>query len=354
MKYLELLKELVTIKSIDRDGSNDAIDFCQGWLLENGIESKILLNNGYKSLVCEIGKGDKTLIFNGHLDVVSGKDEQFIPYDVKDGLLYGRGTADMKAGCAAMMAAMVELKETELPCRLQLQLVTDEETGGLNCSKYLVEEGYRGDFVVCGEPTHLGLGIQAKGILQMDIEIFGKSAHGSRPWEGENAVLKAMDIFNKIKELPFSKESSELYDFPSINLSKIEGGEVYNKVPDYCKISLDIRFLPHQKVDEIIAQIQGIGDFNIQIHGTGDPVKTKVDDKYVLLLSEIVEKNTKKDSRIFGQHGSADTRFFSKYGIPAIEFGPSGGNWHGDNEYVDVNSFTSYIDILREFALSFK
>lgn len=353
MKYLKLLSELVRIESVDRNGSNEAIDFCEKWLLENGLESKILVNNGYKSLVCEIGEGIKTLIFNGHLDVVSAKEGQFIPIE-DGGRLYGRGTADMKAGCAAMMAAFTELKDSELPCKIQLQLVTDEEIGGLNCSMYLVEEGFKGDFVICGEPTNLGLGIQAKGILQLDIEVFGKSAHGSRPWEGDNAILRAMGLFNQITELPFAKESSELYDFPSINLSKIEGGEVYNKVPDYCKMSLDIRFLPEQNIDEIMNQIMGLGIENIRIHAAGDPVKTKVNNKHVLELAQIVEKKLNNPPRIFGQHGSADTRFFSKYSIPAIEFGPCGGNWHGDEEYVDIESFYNYIEILKKFALDFK
>lgn len=353
MKYLKLLSELVRIESVDRNGSNEAIDFCEKWLLENGLESKILVNNGYKSLVCEIGEGIKTLIFNGHLDVVSAKEGQFIPIE-DGGRLYGRGTADMKAGCAAMMAAFAELKDSELPCKIQLQLVTDEEIGGLNCSMYLVEEGFKGDFVICGEPTNLGLGIQAKGILQLDIEVFGKSAHGSRPWEGDNAILRAMGLFNQITELPFAKESSELYDFPSINLSKIEGGEVYNKVPDYCKMSLDIRFLPEQNIDEIMNQIMGLGIENIRIHAAGDPVKTKVNNKHVLELAQIVEKKLNNPPRIFGQHGSADTRFFSKYSIPAIEFGPCGGNWHGDEEYVDIESFYNYIEILKKFALDFK
>ena len=274
MNCIDITKELIKIDSSNLEGANKAIDFCEDLLLSNGLKPEIIENNGFKTLVCTIGEGNKTLILNGHLDVVPGKTEQFIPYE-KQGKLYGRGSADMKSGAATMISTILELKNTKLPCKVQLQLVTDEETGGLNCSKYLVDNGFKGDFVICGEPTQLGIGVQAKGILQLDIYFSGKSAHGSRPWQGDNAIIKAYNSFEKILNLPFAKEKSELYAFPSINLSKIEGGDVYNKVPDRCKMSLDIRFLPDQNSDEIITQIEEIVESDVKIHPSyGDSVKT--------------------------------------------------------------------------------
>lgn len=353
MNTITLLKKLIEFKSTNQNISNEAIEFCKEYLMNNGIDSIILEKNNFKSLIAEIGNGNKTLILNGHLDVVSCKEELFIPFET-DGKLYGRGSADMKAGVAAMLQAFVELKIEELPCKLQLQLVTDEEIGGANCSNYIVEQGYKGDFVICGEPTNLGIGVQAKGILQIDIEVFGKSAHGSRPWEGDNSLVKAYQIFQEINRLPFALEKSELYECPSINLSKLVGGDAYNKVPDYCKMSLDIRFLPEQDYMEILSQIKEITGDTITIHAYGDPVKTKITDNYVKLLSETTEKYTKATTKIFGQHGSADTRFYSKFDIPAVEFGPIGANWHGDEEYVDIASVNTYKEILKDFALNFK
>src|SRR5699024_128527 len=177
-------------------------------------------NNGYKMLICEIGSGDTTLILNGHVDVVSGDEAQFSPV-IKEGKLYARGSADMKAGVAALMQAMTDLQKESLQTKVQLQLVTDEEIGGANCAAYLTDQGYLGDFAICPEPTQLGIGIQAKGVLQMDIHLTGKSAHSSRPWEGDNAIVHAAELYQQIIDLPFAKESSEYFDFPSINLSKI-------------------------------------------------------------------------------------------------------------------------------------
>lgn len=349
-----LIEDLIRIDSSTKKGANDAIKYCQNWFLARGMTVKILENNGFKMLICEVGKGEKTLILNGHVDVVSGKEDQFHPYQA-EGQLFGRGSADMKAGVAAMMCALADLKDIELQCKIQLQLVTDEEIGGANCTKYLTESGYLGDFVICAESTHLGIGLQAKGVLQLDILVRGKSAHGSRPWEGENAILRAYDLYRHILGLPFAKESSELFRYPSINLAKIKGGEVYNKVPDTCIISLDIRFLPTQNKQIIIEQIRSVDECEIDIILYGDPVMNTTDDTHMQnLISQISANTSKQRVEIFGQHGFADTRYFSRFNIPAIEFGPAGGNWHGDNEYVNIESVETYKQILIAFGKAFK
>ncbi|CAH0345237.1 M20/M25/M40 family metallo-hydrolase [Bacillus sp. CECT 9360] len=349
---VELIKDLVAIDSSTKEGANKAVDYCSKWLANQGLPISLIENNGYKMLVCEIGNGDKTLIFNGHVDVVSGKPDQFIPV-VEEGKLYGRGAADMKAGVAAMMCAISELQHDDLGLKIQLQIVSDEETGGFNCSGYLAKQGYLGDFVICSEPTQMGIALQAKGIVQADIEITGSPSHGSRPWEGINAIEKAYDVYQKIRSLPFTEEKTEFYASPSINLAKIRAGEVYNKVPDKCMMSFDIRYLPTQNKDEIIRQIEEITDGTVIEKMFSQPVNTRVDDPYITMLRPVIKSHTKNDAVIFGQHGSADTVYFAALGIPAIEFGPSGANWHGDREYVELESVSTYQKMLIDFAQEF-
>ena len=352
MDTINLLKEIIKYDSSTRDGANTLLLYCRNWLLDNGLTCRIIENNQYKSLICTIGKGTKTLILNGHLDVVPANKGAFQPV-IEGNRLYGRGSADMKAGAAAMMCAIVELKNENIPCKLMLQLVTDEEPSGENCSGFLVKSGYKGDFVICGEPTQLNIGVQAKGILQLDLEFHGVSAHGSRPWEGKNAIIKAYNEYNKILDLPFVNEKSLIYDGPSINLAMINGGEIYNKVPDYCKMSLDIRYLPGQSPEEIISQIKNALDCDIKVSSTGNAVNTDINSPYVTSLKNAATIVTGKQCILFGQHGSADTRFFSVCGIPAVEFGPSGKNWHGNNEYVLIDSVENYKNILKEFIKTF-
>lgn len=348
----ELLKELLLIDSSTKDGANQAVEFCKQWLVEHELQPDLIENNGYKMLVCEIGEGDTTIVFNGHVDVVSAKKEQFIPVE-KDGRLYARGSADMKAGVAAMMVAMTELSAKKLGVKIQLQIVSDEEIGGFNCSGYLVEKGYKGDFVICSEPTQLGIALQAKGVLRLEVEVNGKSAHGSRPWEGDNAIVKAYQVYEKLLELPFTKESSEFYPSPSINLAIISGGEVFNKVPDQCVMSLDIRYLPGQNPDMIVKQIESVSEGEVRVGLNGIPVATERTNPFITQLKPVVEKHIGGQAVIFGQHGSADTQFFSAQGIPAIEFGPSGGNWHGDDEFVELQSIETYKNILIDYIQNY-
>ncbi|WP_285890845.1 M20 family metallopeptidase [Mesobacillus subterraneus] len=348
----ELLKELILIDSSTKEGANQAVEFCKQWLIEHELQPSLIENNGYKMVVCEIGEGDKTIVFNGHVDVVSGKKEQFVPVE-KNGRIYARGAADMKAGVAAMMVAMKELHNQKIGVKIQLQIVSDEEIGGMNCTGYLVENDYRGDFVISSEPTQLGIALQAKGVLRLEVEVTGKSAHGSRPWEGDNAIVKAYRVYEKLLELPFTKESSEFYESPSINLAIIAGGEVFNKVPDHCVMSLDIRYLPGQNPDSIVQQIEGISEGKVTVGLKGIPVATKQDDPFINQLKPVLEKHIAREAVIFGQHGAADTQYFAAHGIPAIEFGPSGANWHGDDEFIELESLEKYKDILIDYVKSY-
>src|SRR3954467_4460656 len=163
-----------------------------------------------------------------------------------------------------MMCAARDLS-TQSAVRVHFVCVSDEESDEAEArgSDYLVEKGYTGDFAITGEPTDLHIGIQAKGVLALRLEVSGTAAHGSTPWLGDNAILKAHDAFRRIETRPFSRESSDLFDRPSINLARIVGGDAFNKVPDRCTIDVDIRFLPTQDPGEILAQIRAIPDLEV-------------------------------------------------------------------------------------------
>ena len=120
--------------------------------------------------------------------------------------------------------------------RLRLGIVSDEESEEEKDrgSDALVKLGFIGDFAITGEPTNLQIGVQAKGVLAMRLCVSGRSAHGATPWLGENAIIRAIEVFRTIESLPFAGQSSELFDRPSINLGRILGGDALNKVPDAC------------------------------------------------------------------------------------------------------------------------
>lgn len=357
-KMIDLLKELIKIKSDNKEGANQALLYCADWLKEKGETVTVHENNGFLMLTAIKGSGKETLIWNGHVDVVPGHEEQFAPFE-ELGRLYGRGAADMKAGVAAMMQAFVELDVANLEKAVQLHIVTDEEIGGRNTSKWLVAQGYYGDFVICGEPTGLKVGLQSKGILQMDLTFKGKPAHGSRPWEGINAIESAMKYHMAMSELPFRKESTEYYEQPSVNLPIINAGDRYNVVPEICHMSYDIRFMPGQDKDEIVRQMAGLAetlnlDMEYKASSSTPALTTTQENPYIQTLQQAIKQVTDEDAILFGQHGAADTRYYAEVtgGEGAIEFGPSGDDWHGNAEYVLISSVHEYKDILLAHAIS--
>lgn len=347
---ITLLKDLVRIKSDTIEGANNALLFCENWLEERGITTTVLKHEEKLMLVAVIGDGDECMIWNGHVDVVPGNPEQFEPF-IEGDLLYGRGTADMKAGVAAMMQAFYELSKEpkNLTKKIQLHIVTDEETDG-ETSKFLVDQGYTGDFVICGEPTHLKIGLQAKGIIQFDVILKGKSSHGSRPWEGKNAIEEAFLFDQQLRTLSFLTASNEFYDYPSLNLAKILAGERYNVVPDNCIISYDLRFVPGQDMQSIIADLTKLaGEFpnsELKIQTTAPAVTTKAINPFIQRIAYVTSQFIGKPAVLFGQHGAADARFYAETGAGAIEFGPSGGDWHGEKEYVSISSTETFKNIL--------
>ncbi|TCO69347.1 succinyl-diaminopimelate desuccinylase [Marinisporobacter balticus] len=354
MESISLLKELVEIDSSTIEKANEVIDYLAAYLKNNGIHGKILEYKGYKSYVSTIGEGSKTLVLNGHLDVVSGKEEQFKPY-IDGDRFYGRGSADMKGGVVAIVQAMIRLKKEPLNCKVMLQLVTDEEIGGFHCTRYLVEKGYIGDFVICTEPTNMTLSIQAKGIMRLDIVTNGFSAHGSRPWEGENAILKSMRNYEKIEKLPILRIGSEFYEKTSINLALIKGGDIYNRVPDHSFMGLDIRYVPHIDPEKIVKDIEEVVEGEVIVKVIEPGINVSVECEDLKNLMKVIKEVTGIDQvKTSGQHGSSDARFFTSIGVPAIEFGPIGEHWHGDSEYVTMSSVLNLENILVEYAKQFQ
>lgn len=351
-KMIELLKDLIKIQSDTKEGANEALLFCADWLKEKGETVTIHDNKGYLMLTAVKGQGPETIVWNGHVDVVPGHKEQFVPVEEQD-RIYGRGAADMKAGVAAMMQAFIELKTADLNRVVQLHIVTDEEIGGRNTSKWLVEQGFHGDFVICGEPTGLKVGLQSKGILRMDMIFKGKPAHGSRPWEGINAIESAMKFHMAAADLPFRKESTEYYEQPSVNLPLIKAGDRYNVVPEICEMSYDIRFMPGQDKEEIVRQLAELAetlnvDMDYKASGSTPALTTTKENPFIQSLQKAILETTEKEPVLFGQHGAADTRYYAAVtgGEGAIEFGPSGDDWHGNAEYVLISSIREYKDIL--------
>ena len=299
---LALAERLISYDSSQPDGVKAAMGFLKGWLEGQGIAHRTYEVNGLPSIVAAVGDGPVTLIWNAHVDVVPARSEQFSPWHV-DGRLYGRGAYDMKGGLAGMLAALADLSQARemIPgVKVKLLIVPDEESeedsNQPKSSAFLASEGHLGEFVVCGEPTNLEIGVQSKGVLVVRVDVEGRAAHGSTPWLGDNAVLKAFELYRRILELPFASGSSELYEHPSINIGRIRGGDVVNIVPDHCRMDVDIRYLPNQAPEEVLRQLRSLGAEVTPIYEM-PPATLDPGEPHVQVLREAV-------GALRGRHGS--------------------------------------------------
>lgn len=347
-----MAEQLIAIDTSSHVGLERAIDFVAGWLDAREVPVREVHVGDRRCLVARLGDGPERLLFNGHLDVVPGAPEQFVPVR-RNGRLYGRGAYDMKGALAAMMMATAELAHEDLGrARLELMIVPDEERGepGDNCSEVLVRDGLRADFVVCGEPTDLHVGIQAKGVLLVCLHVPGVAAHGSTPWIGENAVLRAVDLYHRIAALPFMSESSEMFASPSINLGRITGGDALNVVPDSCRMWLDIRCLPDQDRGALLAAIRAL-DPRVRVEVVLDKPAANVASTHPMVEALVaIARDAHPAARVVGRDGSSDAIPFLEIGVPAVEFGPIGAGHHGPEEYVEISSLGPYRESLVTFV----
>lgn len=346
-----LTERLITYDTSSPEGVEKAAGFVKGWLEAREIPVRELEIRGMPVLAASVGKeGAPRVVLHGHLDVVPGRSEQFTPR-IEGDRLYGRGAYDMKGALAAMMGAVQELRG-ESGVNVVFAVVPDEESEEESDrgTDFLIRNGYSGDFAVTGEPTDLHIGVQAKGVLALRVEVSGTAAHGSTPWLGDNAILKALDVFRSIESLPFARESSDLFDRPSINLGRILGGDRLNKVPDSCVIDVDIRYLPGQDPAAIRSQIEDLENVNVVAQFHRMPAIVERNNPFVQVLSECASKFLDTEAISVGRDGASDAICFIEAGVPAVEFGPSGAGHHGPAEWVSLSSLESYRKTLVDFV----
>jgi succinyl-diaminopimelate desuccinylase len=294
------------------------------------------------------GDSDPEIMLNGHLDVVPAPVKDFTPR-VKGSRLYGRGSGDMKAGCAAMIEVMRYFAEQDKKPSLGLMLTADEEIGGFNGVGYLVgNKNYRPGLAIIpdGGVDLSTLVINEKGVLHLKVVAKGKAAHGSRPFNGENAVDKLIDIYTRLrKDLPHIKQNEWKN---SMSLGVIQGGEATNKVPDYAEMKLDIRFIDRKEKNKILTIVERVAP-GYEILAQASPLVQDKNNKYVKAYKEVAEKRTQKSIQFQRSEGASDARFFSEVGTPVISTKINCANIHGDNEWVDIRELVRFYEILVDY-----
>jgi len=361
-ELVDLTIQLVQAPTENPPGNEKgAAQFLKPLLSKMGFKTKTVLSpKGRWNLLAEKrwGKGGRKLIFNGHLDVVpAGNASQwkYPPFQGKlyKGKIYGRGSSDMKSGIASFIHALSTIERSKIPLHqgaVVLHLVSDEESHGHQGMEFLTQrEGIQGDAALVGEPTDLEPVIAQKGALWLRIHTIGKSAHGSKPHMGINAVEKMMKVIERFNFIPLKKEHP-LLGKPTLSIGTIQGGTKINVVPEGCEIEVDRRMLPSEKKEEVLGEIKEILDslqsqdpffqYRMEEIDFAEPSEVDPDEEIVKIGVEAIQNVMGRKPMLRGFSGFTDSRFYiNQCHIPTLILGPGGVDQsHTTDESVEVDA----------------
>ena len=275
MNTINRLSRLIAFDTTSRHSNlaliHDCADYLESlglkpWLSHNADQSKA---NLFATIAAADGNTEGGLILSGHTDVVptDGQAWQSDPYraDIREGRLYGRGSADMKGFIAAVLAAAPAMVQAELKRPLHIALSYDEEIGCLGAPVMIAELQKRGltpEHCIVGEPTSMRMVVAHKGIHTFRCAVHGKAAHSSLTPQGVNAIEYAAKLIVFINELAgrlkARYDTDPDYDVPfsTLSVNTIAGGIAGNIVPQLCEFEFDYRNLPHMSPADITAPIE--------------------------------------------------------------------------------------------------
>ena len=297
------------------------------------------------------------VILNGHLDVVPAPDEQFRPRR-DGGRLYARGAQDMKVSALAMAAVFRDLVR-DLPYPLALQLVTDEETGGYDGTRYQLGQGVTSAFAVLGESSGLNIATESKGIANVTLTAEGRNAHGAYPWLGVNALLRLHRTLEAILG-KYPVPDAEAWR-TTVNLARVTTpNEAFNQVPAAAEAWLDIRFpagdpdLDGKDEAEFTAYLTGFCEPGVTaaVRRLDSPAHADTGRPEITALQE-ASRRQGFDGGFLRKHGTSDARFYRARGMNAVSFGIAGEGQHGPAEYADISTIVPYYIALSDFLKAF-
>ncbi len=346
-EIINITKELIRFKSTyeNPDQIQKCADHIENYLNAHEIVFRRFNYNGIPSIFAgPENRPVKTLLMS-HIDVVDGPDELFEPIE-KNGGLYGRGSVDDKYAAALSLVLLKnqlqKLKKNGLSqehLTAGILITGDEEKGGANGAAKVIPD-IKADFCIALDGGSINKMVtKEKGVLWLKLIAKGASAHGSRPWLGENAIENLIQDYLKLKPLFDPTGNDPKHWHRTMNFSKIRAGKSVNQVPDYAEAMFDIRYTENDDIDSLINRMQDRIKGEIVIEEKG-PLFFSGESPYLDLLLDI-SKETKTDF----EHGASDARFLSDHGIPAVVWGANGEmSQHSADEHVNIESvYTLYI-----------
>ena len=316
---------------------------------------------GRPNVVARIGPGDApALMLNGHLDVVGVEGMIHEPYsaDLRNGRIYGRGSADMKGGLAAMCAAAATSASQESERQILITAVVDEEYESLGM-RALLAAGIRAEQAIITEPTRLAICPAHRGFAWFDVELRGRAAHGSRYDVGIDAIMHAGLLLAELDRLEHTRPSGPTHPLlgrGSLHAARIEGGVGMSTYPELCKLAIERRTIPGETVQKAMREITDACarvradhpefDARVTLSTAQLPSDVPVDAPIVRRLAGAVEREG-IPVRIEGLSAWTDAALLNEAGIPTVCFGPGDiALAHAAEEFVPVDDIERATGVL--------
>jgi acetylornithine deacetylase len=304
----------------------------------------------------------RSLMFCGHMDTVGvdGMDAPFTPV-LRSGRLYGRGSQDMKGGVAAMIdAARLAARRGLVRGRLIVAAVVDEEYASIGADA-LVRE-WTADGAVVTEPTDLQIGIGHKGFAWIDIETRGRAAHGSRPREGRDAIMRMGRVLHRLERLDRELQSRPPHPVMgsgSLHASIVRGGRELSSYPDHCTLQMERRTIGGESAEGALLEVTAILDDltreDPEFEGgatltfSRPPYEVAPDHALPSALAAAAEA-VGASAATTGMSFWTDAAVLGAAGIPSVLFGPGGAGLHSREEYVTTGDVLACRDALSRLV----
>ncbi len=371
---LALLEDLISRRSLTPDDAGCS-QLLADLLSPLGFEHEWLNHNGVTNLwsLRPCGRPEAPLlVFAGHTDVVPpGASDQwhsdpFVP-TTREGILYGRGAADMKSGLAAMATAVQELVTEELHYDLAFLITSDEEgpcrDGTRHVARVLEQRGIKPDFVIVGEATADELVgdrfiVGRRGSLGCNLTVHGVQGHVAYPHKADNPIHRALPALTELSQTQWDQGNA---DFPptSFQISNLHSGQgVTNVIPGDAQVIFNFRYAPVSQAEALKQQVHACLDqhgvkYTADWWHTGQPYYTPPDTLTHCADAAILAA-TGRTATHFTGGGTSDGRFLAPLGAQVIELGPVSASIHKFNEHLKLDDFYQLIEIytqlLRELS----
>lgn len=376
---VSLLQNMIRFNTVNEPGNEKPLaefisEIFNSLEIENCVDD---LGNNRANVIAKIrGRGESSsLLLNGHLDTVPIGDVNWdygaFSGEILNERIYGRGSADMKGGLAAMIIAFNAAKKAGLDLKgdLVFSATAGEEVDSIGAIKF-VEDGNLDDLgaIIIGEPTSNEIKVAEKGALWIEITNYGKTAHGAFPEEGVNAIVHMNHLLNKISNYKLIDTKNDLLTPPTLNISTIKGGIKTNVVPDKCSMTLDIRTAPgmdHKKIiedfKEMIDELSfELDEFraDVKIINNRPAVETNLENEFVKLAYKTNIDILGNDKSPGGVNFYTDASIFlpAREDIPCVIYGPGDSEMaHQPNEFITIESLMDavkfYCGIIENYLL---